>query len=42
LCTAFFGHVGDDHARTFAREYDRRRSADSGRRTGYQCAFASE
>jgi hypothetical protein len=38
----FFGHVGDDNAGAFARENHRSRSADSGRRTCYQCAFAGK
>ena len=42
LFSALFGHIGDDHACTFARENDRRRSADSRRRAGYQRALASE
>jgi hypothetical protein len=42
LLATIFGHIGDDHTRTFARENDCRRSADPRRRTCYQCAFASE
>src|SRR5580704_8677319 len=42
LLATLFGHIGDDHSRTFTRENDCCRPADSRRRTCYQRAFASE